>query len=249
MALSSPFKLLAIDVDGTLLFEKEKISQSNREALLAAKEHGMVSLCTGRSPGEADWIIESLDLHDSFHVLGGGAILRKPGGDHQHLSVMDSNIVAEIEAKMHKLEFAYLANGKWNFGGDRGAAPFSSIAAAVAGKETAEQIMTEIQSLAKDHFVTSVAHRDNYWIQITAPACHKGSGIDELRRHLDLSPEQVLVIGDMFNDIPMFEAVPFSVAMGNAPDEVKNKAAFVTKEVHNDGLAHAVWEFFFEGKK
>ena len=47
------------------------------------------------------------------------------------------------------------------------------------------------------------------------------------------------------NDIPMFELLPHSVAMGNAPDDVKSKASYVTKEVHHDGLAHAVWEFFF----
>jgi HAD superfamily hydrolase (TIGR01484 family) len=249
LALSSPFKLLAIDVDGTLLFEKEAISQANREALIAAKDHGMVSLCTGRSPGEATWIIDELELNDSFHVLGGGSILRRPGGDVHHLSIMDAELVSEIETKMSQHELAYLSQGNWNFGVKRGIAPFSSIAALASGKEMADVVTAQLQAIAKNHFVTSVAHRDNFWIQVTAPECHKGSGIAELIKHLEISEEEVLVIGDMYNDIPMFEAVPYSVAMGNAPDAVKMKASYVTKEVHRDGLAHAIWEFFFEGKR
>lgn len=249
MTLSSTFKLLAIDVDGTLLFDKEAISAANKEALLAAKDHAMVSLCTGRSPGEASWIIEELGLQDNFHVLGGGSILRKPGGEIQHLSVIDSDLISVIEGKMDKHELAFLSEGQWNFGEKRGLAPYSSIAALAAGKEMADEIVARLEDLAKDHFVTSVAHRDNFWIQVTAPACHKGSGVGELIRYLDIKTEEVLVIGDMYNDIPMFDAVPFSVAMGNAPEAVKIKASFQTKEVHNDGLAHAIWDVFFAGKR
>ena len=249
MALSSRFKLLAIDVDGTLLFDKEAISVANSEALVAAKDHGMVALCTGRSPGEAAWIIEELGLQDNFHVLGGGSLLLKPGGDVQPLSILDADLISEIEAKMSPLELAYLSEGNWNFGNKRGLAPFSSIAMLAGSKDRSEEITAQLQAIAKDHFVTRIAHRENFWIQVTAPACHKGSGIQELIRNLEITEEEVLVIGDMYNDIPMFEAVTYSVAMGNAPEHVKKKATYVTKEVHNDGLAHAVWEFFFEGSK
>lgn len=246
---SSPFKLLAIDVDGTLLLEKEAISEANKAALLAAKEHCMLSLCTGRSPGEAAWIIEELELHDNFHILGGGAIVRKPGGEIHNLATLDIELIRRIESQMPHFQLAYLADGKWNIGGEKGFAPYSSIAALANGYEMAEKLVNEFRLFAQDHHVASIVHKDNHWVQVTAPQCHKGSGIEFLINELKIENDQVLVVGDMFNDLPMFEAVPYSVAMGQAPDQVKSKASFITKEVHHDGLAHAVWEFFFEKNK
>lgn len=246
MKRKSQFKVLAIDVDGTLLFGQEKISDANREALLAVKDHGMISLCTGRSPKESEWIIHELELHDSFHVLGGGAILKQPGGDIHHLSQIDQSIISDIRSELAEHQLFYLTDGRWHSEVPADLQILNSVSALAIGEKLAAEVSSKLQAVCTDYFVTTVADKDNYWVQVTAPACHKGSGIAHLIKHLNLKPEEVLAVGDMYNDIPMFEYLPFSVAMGNAPDDVKSKASFVTKEVHNDGLAHAIWEFFFE---
>jgi HAD superfamily hydrolase (TIGR01484 family) len=245
VARKSQFKVLAIDVDGTLLFGHEKISAANKEALLEVKSHAMLCLCTGRAPSEAEWIIEELGLHDNYHILGGGAVVKHPGGDLHHLSKMEDDIVSEIRRNLSAHKLFYLADGRWHPDCPPQDRHLSSVSALAVGESLASELTAQFQEICKDYFVTTIADKNNYWIQVTAPECHKGSGINHLIQKLDIKPEEVLAIGDMYNDIPMFELLPHSVAMGNAPDEVKSKASYVTKEVHHDGLAHAVWEFFF----
>jgi hydroxymethylpyrimidine pyrophosphatase-like HAD family hydrolase len=60
-----------------------------------------------------------------------------------------------------------------------------------------------------------------------------------MRDHLKLKTDDVMAIGDNWNDIEMFEQSGVSVAMGNAPDEVKQRASFITLSWEQSGVAHA----------
>ena len=55
-----------------------------------------------------------------------------------------------------------------------------------------------------------------------------------------MNPSNIVAVGDSYNDLPMLEACGLSVAMGNAPPEVKSIADFVVPSVENDGLAVAI---------
>ena len=59
--------------------------------------------------------------------------------------------------------------------------------------------------------------------------------------------ERIAVIGDGHNDIAMFEQTPFSIAMGNASDEVKKRARFVTASNEEDGFALAIEKYVLGG--
>lgn len=71
-------------------------------------------------------------------------------------------------------------------------------------------------------------------------AANKWSGILHMLEYFDISPQETAAIGDGENDIEMLSNAGFSVAMGNASDEVKNCAKFVTRNVGDDGLAEAI---------
>lgn len=76
------------------------------------------------------------------------------------------------------------------------------------------------------------------------PARHsKASGIQVLMDHLGIPLEQCYVLGDSNNDLPMLEFVPNSIAMGNASDSLKEKVAFVTADIEDDGVAKALKHF------
>lgn len=70
----------------------------------------------------------------------------------------------------------------------------------------------------------------------------KASGIQQLLNILDLPVESSLAFGDEQNDLEMFDAVGTAVAMGNAIDQLKEKADFVTREVWRDGIYYACQE-------
>jgi hydroxymethylpyrimidine pyrophosphatase-like HAD family hydrolase len=64
-----------------------------------------------------------------------------------------------------------------------------------------------------------------------------------------IAPEQIATIGDMPNDVLMFRKGGFSIAMGNASDEVKSQASAVTDSNENEGFAKAVRKFILKGAR
>ena len=74
-----------------------------------------------------------------------------------------------------------------------------------------------------------------------APAGNsKGSGVTHLCEILGIAKEEVCVFGDYINDLPMFRAAGMSAAVGNADDEVKKRATFITETNNDDGVAKAL---------
>ncbi|MDG4953563.1 Cof-type HAD-IIB family hydrolase [Actinobacillus equuli subsp. equuli] len=71
----------------------------------------------------------------------------------------------------------------------------------------------------------------------------KARGIEDVIRHFGLNIENTMAFGDGFNDIEMFDTVGFSVAMGNAEEELKQHADYITKHIEEDGILHALKEF------
>lgn len=70
----------------------------------------------------------------------------------------------------------------------------------------------------------------------------KASGIEEILQRMNITAEQALAFGDEENDFAMFEKVGFPIAMGNANEELKAKASYVTDTVGNDGIWKACVE-------
>ena len=73
----------------------------------------------------------------------------------------------------------------------------------------------------------------------------KKNAINILANKLGINQDEIMVMGDGRNDIPMFEGVGLSVAMENAVDEVKEKADYITSSNNDDGVARAINKFIF----
>lgn len=81
-------------------------------------------------------------------------------------------------------------------------------------------------------------------LDVGAAAVNKGSALKELARLMGLRTEQICVFGDYQNDIPMFEAAGFSIAMENADETVKSRADAVTGTNDENGVAVAIKKYF-----
>ena len=86
----------------------------------------------------------------------------------------------------------------------------------------------------------SAARSQPYYLDVTHPQANKGAVVATLSKLLAIPPEQIATIGDMPNDVLMFHKSGFSIAMGNASDEVKAQASAVTDSNEQDGFAKAV---------
>jgi hydroxymethylpyrimidine pyrophosphatase-like HAD family hydrolase len=69
---------------------------------------------------------------------------------------------------------------------------------------------------------------------------NKALGLKKLLDHLNLKPEEAAAFGDGLNDLELIESVGTGIAMGNAVDELKGKARYVTRSLHEGGIAFAV---------
>jgi len=80
----------------------------------------------------------------------------------------------------------------------------------------------------------------SYYLDITPPGQNKGTFVQAMAQRLGISTDAVATIGDMHNDVAMFEASGVSFAMGNASDDVKERAKYVTDTNENEGFAKAI---------
>jgi hypothetical protein len=82
-------------------------------------------------------------------------------------------------------------------------------------------------------------------IELTAAGVNKGAGVSKLAEYLGFSMSEVLAIGDSGNDAEMLKAVGFSIAMGNAPEEVKKTAHLIAPHINQNGAVKILEQLFY----
>lgn len=112
--------------------------------------------------------------------------------------------------------------------------------------EAVKSIQSLCQSKFPDQCYAEIYYRPDGGIHslgIFAPRANKGDALDLVLRRLGISQSQVMAIGDNLNDLPMFSRARISVAMSNAPDQVKRSATVVAPSNDDEGVAWALKEF------
>ena len=115
------------------------------------------------------------------------------------------------------------------------------------GQQTGTQQSTPHRD-SHGHPAVSAARSQPYYLDVTHPDANKGGVVLTLSKMLNLKPEEIATIGDMANDVPMFEKGGLSIAMGQASDEVKKSANEVTTSSEDEGFANAVEKFILAAK-
>ena len=82
----------------------------------------------------------------------------------------------------------------------------------------------------------NIAGKDTNCLEITKSGIHKGFALSKLSRYLNINLNDIIVFGNEDNDIPMFEVAGWSIAMGNSPKEVKEKAKSIAPDDYEEGV-------------
>ncbi|WP_347554265.1 HAD family hydrolase [Robbsia sp. KACC 23696] len=82
-----------------------------------------------------------------------------------------------------------------------------------------------------------------YYLDITHPDAHKGTAAHAIARHLGIGLDELAVLGDMSNDLPMFDVAGFAIAMGQSEKTIQQRANVVTASNDDDGVAKAIYEW------
>lgn len=266
-------RLVASDVDGTLLDPAERISERTRTAVHKVVAAGVpFVLVTGRPPRWIPPIVEQLG-HAGVAVCANGAVLYDSATDQVHhavtlqpgqLRAAAAAVVAALPGAKLAVELpgpSALVNGTDQFlaeadythpwpGADSETAPLDLLLARPAIK-----MLVRLQDASSDVMAMAVrqvvgAELDVTFstghglIELSAPGVTKGTGLARLAGRLGVSPAEVVAFGDMPNDLPMLQWAGWGVAMANAHPDVLGVADEITAPNSEDGLALALERWF-----
>ncbi|MEU5339968.1 MULTISPECIES: HAD family hydrolase [unclassified Streptomyces] len=254
-----PYKLVATDLDGTLLRSDDTVSERTREALAAATVAGAAHLVvTGRAVPWTRHILDELG-YEGLAVCGQGAQLYDAGAHRLLTSVtLDRQVaglaLAKIEAEVGPLALAASRDGVdgdvligpgYRVLGQLEAVPFTDVSELWAAPLTKMYIqhpeLTDDELAAAARVaaggLVSVVMAGEGIVEILPLGLSKATGLSLAARRLGVKAADTIAFGDMPNDIPMFAWSAHGVAMANAHEELKAVADELTSSNEEDGIA------------
>ncbi|MFF2156468.1 Cof-type HAD-IIB family hydrolase [Paenibacillus chitinolyticus] len=244
----SQYKLVALDMDGTLLNEEKQVSPANREAIYAALEAGVtVIFSTGRGVQSALPYAEELKLQTPIVSVNGSEIWKAPH-DLLKRTLLDLDLVRrmyDLAIEHDTWYWAYSVEGMYNrdnWAEDITKPEWLKFGFYTENKESLEIIRGELARWGELEITNS--HPDN--LELNPKGISKASGIEEVCKLLGIEMSQVIAMGDSENDIAMIRAAGLGVAMGNAQDGVKRIADLVTVTNDEDGVAKIIQEYVLD---
>jgi hypothetical protein len=264
--MKNNIRLVIADVDGTLVTQDKVLTPRSIEAVKRLKDAGIAfSITSGRPPLGMRMFVDPLGLTEPIAAFNGGVLVRPD------MSVISQSFVPADTARktiamirQHGLDCWVYTDRDWLVRDANGAhvareqwtvkfAPkvipgfaahldrvakivgVSDDYAAVAASET------DVQRECGDH--VSASRSQPYYLDVTHPDANKGHVVTVLSEMLSIPPAQIATIGDMPNDVLMFQKSGLSIAMGNATAEVQRQAQFVTTSNEQEGFANAMEAF------
>lgn len=255
-------RLVALDIDGTLVDEFEHVTETVVDAVAAAVDAGVhVVLSTGRSVFGISRIIDLLGLEDGHCVASNGAVTftyspvevtNTVTFDARRAVEMVLEHVPDALVAVEVVGGGYRINRHFPAGEITGEMWIQSIDELVSEPVT-RVIIRDPESSAED-FVELAdrvgLHGTNYfvgytaWLDIAPEGVSKASALAEVAAVLGIKQSDVLAIGDGRNDLEMLSWAGRGVAMGQAPPEVMAAADDVTGTLHEDGAALELARWF-----
>lgn len=264
-------KLIAIDLDGTLINDEKKLSPENLKALHYAHDKGIkIVLCTGRPYLATDYLITEIGLKsdDDYMIIFNGAQVRRTSDakviventlTHEDmkkwyqetqalnlpLNVVDQEWVYEPEAYPIGYESTYTSLTQ---------APSRVQAFDLfknehqffkfvinVNEEHLRKQIPKINSALLENYSVSLSHP--FQLEVMKKGVNKGNTLRQLGEKIGIELEEMMTFGDQLNDESMIEMAGLGIAVDNAVPEIKALADFVTASNNDDGVAKAIYHF------
>lgn len=262
-------KLIAIDMDGTLLNSQKEIPQDNIDAIQEATKAGIqIVLCSGRPRSGILPYFEQLGLtEEEFIIMNNGCTTYETKDWHmiQKETLSQTEIVGLQEACNNFPDVYLTLTGENSYyvvadkvpdlvAYDAGTvfmeAKARSLEEIFAEGEVIFQAMYMAEEAILDAFQAAVDPRlsqdfstvrsQDYIYEIMPQGATKASALEHLAQTLGLTASQVMTLGDAANDLEMHAYADHSVAMGNASQDIKDACQHVTLTNDQAGVAYAI---------
>jgi Cof subfamily protein (haloacid dehalogenase superfamily) len=261
-----PIRLVLSDVDGTLVTHEKVLTPRAIKAVDDLREAGILFAITSARPPQAlTRFIEALKLTTPLGAFNGGLII---DGDMSILEekTIDEDVAAPILdlLKAHGQDIWVYQGTNWyvqNVDGPHVAheaegcsceptkvLDFQGLEAGIfkiVGVSDDAATTTAVNASINERYAGKVAasQSQSYFLDVTSVEATKGNVVRFLAKKYDIDVAEIAAIGDMHNDVAMFDVAGLSIAMGNAHGEVQHAADVVTTTNDDEGFSNAIEKY------
>lgn len=269
------YRMLVLDLDDTLLKDDRTVSELTRRRLLEAQQQGMiVVLASGRPTYAMQHLAKELCLaeYGGYFISFNGARVTSCADQHillsvdishaqmcklfdlaqehgvyiqtyteDHILVSKDNEYTQIEKEITGMDVIECADFKAEI-------PKTAVKAMMLEHpDRLKEVEKALRPVVENELYMTITKP--FFLEFMNPAVDKGKSLVTLAQHLNVPMEQVIAVGDSYNDISMIKAAGLGVAMGNAVEAVKQAADYETADNEHDGVARVVERFFLQKDK
>jgi Cof subfamily protein (haloacid dehalogenase superfamily) len=266
-----PIRLVLADVDGTLVTQEKVLTEKAKASVAKLKDAGITfAITSGRPPGGMQTVIKDLTLTTVVAGFNGGVYvtprldpivtrdLPKDAAARALELITGHGLVAWLYTDtvwfVQDLKGPHVDREAWTVGFKPEVtsdySPYIGQTAKIVGVSDDHDAVAACEKVVQEELghQVSAARSQPYYLDVTHPAANKGSVVDFLSAVYLIPTSCIATIGDMPNDVLMFEKSGMSIAMGNASKAVQEEANFVSHTNEEEGFAHAM-ETFVLGRK
>lgn len=267
------YKLLVLDLDGTLTNKKKEITPHTLQVLKEAQQKGLkIVLASGRPTYGIVPLAEQLELkHFGGYIMAfnGGLILDCATGETIYQNFLDPSVYPYLYEKGNTKDFKILsykdeyivsediANEYVAYEARLNKMPLMQVenfldvitfpepkCLIVGDPEILKDL--ELEMREKLQHCMSVYRSEPFFLELLPLGIDKAKCLEKLLERMQMDRKNVIACGDGFNDLSMIEFAGLGVAMANAQQVVKNAADYITLSNEEDGVAAVVEKFFFK---
>lgn len=261
-------KLVATDIDGTILIPEGEFTSSVKECIRKLCKQGIkVVLVTGRMHAAARRIAQDLGLDTPVVSYQGGLVVNNGeklyerylteeqtqrildwagvNGENIHINLYNDDVLYsesdcyEVQRYCNNLHTEYTVKKFSEIKRDK---INKLLAIDYSNPERITRYEKELQDIFPDLYIVKSTP---YFLEFSNPEASKKCAVEFLQNYWGLKKDEILTIGDQNNDIALLQAGGVKVAMGNATEELKAEADYITASVYEDGFVKAMEKFCF----
>ncbi|GIP27641.1 putative phosphatase YxeH [Paenibacillus sp. J23TS9] len=261
------YKLIALDVDGTLLNDNHELSEQTKKTIQEVSRSGAeIVLCTGRGPQNSIPFMEEIGLTGYVISHNGAVTVDVVTKEVVHQYAMNTQAMLPYMDYFREQRVHFDVNTAFNMYVDSvdGMAvevrsmyenflmlpvnlppiqEFSEPIVKVTAFDHADVLDKVHEEIGKWTPEFNILRSGEYFVDLMHPDASKGNALKQLAKRRGVQSEEVLAIGNYFNDITMLTFAGLGIAMDNSPLEVKAAANEVTASNNEDGVHAALLKY------
>lgn len=262
------YKLLAVDIDGTLINNKREVTLKTKEYIKKAVDLGVIfTICSGRPVQGVKLITDQIGIVIPVITYNGAMVITADGKNIIYSCTMNEEDAIKIDRYGRERDTTitvWSANQLYTNRINEKTIKYSELSG------TKPQLYNDIRELFSqginkmlwydeidriNNFVEEMRHllgstvnyhtSQPFFLEFVDIKASKAIALEKLGEYYGIVKDEMIAVGDGFNDLSMIEYAGLGVAMANAPDEVKHAADFITLSNEEDGVAYVIEKMIF----